>query len=82
MLVLIAFDQFQVVCYPLSNHYWQPMKSNLKIALCWIISLLLCIPQAVMFGLVENTETSKSTCSFNFYVKKGKFSCSLPIMLG
>ena len=72
LLVMIAFDRFQAVCHPMTNRHWQPRKSNFKIGVAWIIALLLCIPQALIFGLVEDIEKSTSTCSVNVFVKGGK----------
>ena len=40
MLVMIAMDRFQAVCYPMTNRVWKPSQSNLKIVTAWTIALV------------------------------------------
>jgi hypothetical protein len=40
MLVMIAMDRFQAVCYPMTNRVWKPSQSNLKIVAAWTIALV------------------------------------------
>ena len=53
VLIMTAIDRFQAICYPLSNCTWTPKRSNIMIFVAWVVSLLLCIPQAVIFGQSE-----------------------------
>ncbi|TRY79427.1 hypothetical protein TCAL_10764 [Tigriopus californicus] len=46
---MTAVDRYQAICHPLTNQVWASKKSKFMIFLAWIISLVLCIPQAIIF---------------------------------
>ncbi len=50
ILVMIAMDRFQAICYPMNNRFWHPSRSKLKIVFAWVIAVLFCLPQALIFG--------------------------------
>ena len=50
VLVMTAIDRYQAICNPLSNCSWTPKRSHIMIAVAWTISLLLCIPQTIIFS--------------------------------
>ena len=58
-------SRYQAICYPLSNCTWTPKRSKIMIGSAWLIALLLCIPQAVIFEL-KTYEDGGSHCSANF----------------
>jgi hypothetical protein len=66
ILVMISMDRFQAICYPMTNHFWQPSRSKLKIVIAWIIALVFCIPQAIIFGEVTEENHARPTCSAQF----------------
>ena len=37
--------EFQAICFPLTNLVWISRKQHLMIAIAWIVSIILCIPQ-------------------------------------
>ena len=37
--------EFQAICFPLTNLVWISRKQHIMIAIAWIVSILLCIPQ-------------------------------------
>eukprot|EP00095_Tigriopus_kingsejongensis_P010910 snap_masked-scaffold348_size200312-processed-gene-1.4 protein:Tk10910 transcript:snap_masked-scaffold348_size200312-processed-gene-1.4-mRNA-1 annotation:"vasopressin v1a" len=49
VLIMTAIDRFQAICHPLSNCTWTPKRSNVMIAVAWIISVILCVPQILIF---------------------------------
>ena len=49
VLIMTAIDRFQAICYPLSNCTWTPRRSNIMIGIAWVISIALCVPQAIIF---------------------------------
>ena len=62
ILVMIAMDRFQAVCYPMNNHFWQPTRSKLKIVIAWILACIMCIPQAILF-VETDTDHGTKTCT-------------------
>ena len=62
ILVMIAMDRFQAVCYPMNNHFWQPTRSKLKIVIAWILASIMCIPQAILF-VETDTDHGTKTCT-------------------
>ena len=55
VLVMTAIDRYQAICNPLSNFEWTPKRSNIMISLAWTISLVLCIPQVIIFSSKEDS---------------------------
>lgn len=53
VLVMTAVDRYQAICYPLSNCAWTPSRSKLMISCAWIVSLLCCVPQTIIFSYQE-----------------------------
>lgn len=53
VLVVMAVDRYQAICYPLSNCSWTPTKSKLLISFAWTVSLLCCVPQLFIFSYQE-----------------------------
>ena len=51
---MTAIDRYQAICNPLSNFEWTPKRSNIMISLAWTISLVLCIPQIIIFSFDED----------------------------
>ena len=37
--------EFQAICFPLTNLVWISRKQHIMIAIAWIVSIILCIPQ-------------------------------------
>ena len=61
---MIAMDRFQAICYPMNNHFWQPSRSKQKILTAWLISVVLCVPHALMFKETDNDgDHGGATCS-------------------
>ena len=52
---MTAIDRYQAICNPLSNFEWTPKRSNIMISLAWTISLVLCIPQIIIFSSNEDS---------------------------
>ena len=51
---MIAMDRFQAICYPMNNHFWQPSRSKQKIFIAWSLSIIMCIPHALIFKETDN----------------------------
>lgn len=55
VLIMTAIDRFQAICHPLSNCTWTPKRSNIMITVAWVISVLLCVPQILIFHGADET---------------------------
>ncbi|CAG2111190.1 unnamed protein product [Medioppia subpectinata] len=53
VLVMTSIDRYQAICHPLTNCQWTPARSQLMISFAWIISLLFCVPQILIFSYQE-----------------------------
>ena len=62
VLVMTSIDRYQAICYPLTNCQWTPTRSQLMIALAWIIALLCCIPQVFIFSYQRVPDTNIYDC--------------------
>lgn len=51
-LCATAIDRYQAICYPLESRS-KLNRSSLKVTIAWIISLIFCIPQAIIFSYRE-----------------------------
>ena len=49
VLVMIAMDRFQAICYPMNHYFWQPSRSKQKIITAWILAFCLGIPHGILF---------------------------------
>ena len=64
ILVMIAMDRFQAICYPMNNHFWQPSRSKQKIFIAWTLSIIMCIPHGLIFKETDdNGDHGGTTCS-------------------
>ena len=64
ILVMIAMDRFQAICYPMNNHFWQPSRSKQKIFIAWTLSIIMCIPHGLIFKETDNNgDHGGTTCS-------------------
>ena len=63
---MTAIDRYQAICNPLSNCSWTPKRSHIMIAVAWTISLLLCIPQTIIFS-TNKDEHHCGAVSFSLY---------------
>ena len=64
ILVMIAMDRFQAICYPMNNHFWQPSRSKQKILIAWTLSIIMCIPHGLIFKETDNNgDHGGTTCS-------------------
>ncbi len=59
----VSSPHTQAICHPLSNCTWTPKRSNMMIGVAWLISLALCVPQAIIF---RQGEPDKPTCFGHF----------------
>ena len=69
ILVMIAMDRFQAICYPMNNHFWQPSRSKLKIVIAWILGMV------SHKKIIYNNFWSQSILS-KIFIKKLTFSKS------
>eukprot|EP00093_Oithona_nana_P003628 03628.XXX_115883_116947_1 [CDS] Oithona nana genome sequencing. len=74
ILVMIAMDRFQAICYPLNNHFWQPSRSKQKIVTAWILSIVFCIPHGLLFKKTENHDAN--TCDWGLRIHVSWFALS------
>lgn len=72
VLVMTAIDRYQAICNPLSNFEWTPKRSNIMISVAWTISLLLCIPQMIIFSINEDNTNCVTVGGYflDLYCKK------------
>ena len=47
---MTAVDRYQAICHPLTNQVWAGKKSKVMILVAWVVSLVLCVPQAIVFS--------------------------------
>lgn len=56
VLVVTAIDRYQAICFPLANCTWTARRSKLMITVAWLISLLCCAPQPILFSYQRVSE--------------------------
>jgi len=56
VLSMTALDRFLAICFPLTNLVWISTKQHIMIAIAWIVSIILCIPQAFIFSAGDKNE--------------------------
>ena len=68
VLVMTAIDRYQAICNPLSNCSWTPKRSHIMIAVAWTISLLLCIPQTIIFSTNKDEHHCGAVSNTFYYI--------------
>ena len=68
VLVMTAIDRYQAICNPLSNCSWTPKRSHIMIAVAWTISLLLCIPQTIIFSTNKDEHHCGAVSNTLYYI--------------
>ena len=69
VLVMTAIDRYQAICNPLSNCSWTPKRSHIMIAVAWTISLLLCIPQTIIFSTNKDEHHCGAVSNTLYYIR-------------
>ena len=55
--------EFQAICFPLTNLVWISRKQHIMIAIAWIVSIILCIPQVrITIGCGFGSSLYKKLC--------------------
>ena len=62
VLVMTSVDRYQAICYPLTNCQWTPTRSQLMIAMAWIVAMLCCTPQVFIFSYQQIPGTDVYDC--------------------
>lgn len=75
VLVMTAIDRYQAICHPLSNLYAakNPRRPRWMVAIAWIISLLYCTPQSIIFSYQEVENELYYDCWATFPVSLALF---------
>ncbi|OWF35858.1 cephalotocin receptor 1-like [Mizuhopecten yessoensis] len=55
VLVMTAIDRYFAICRPLVSHQWSSRTVHYMVAIAWIISLILSLPQIYIFSYMERT---------------------------
>ncbi|KAJ8319981.1 hypothetical protein KUTeg_001568 [Tegillarca granosa] len=53
VLVMTALDRYISICYPLTSQTWTSRRVHIMVALAWGLSLVLSVPQLVLFSMQE-----------------------------
>ncbi|XP_069107340.1 cephalotocin receptor 1-like [Argopecten irradians] len=53
VLVMTAIDRYFAICRPLVSHQWSSRTVHYMVALAWVISLVLSLPQIYIFSYME-----------------------------
>ncbi|KAL1502273.1 hypothetical protein ABEB36_007439 [Hypothenemus hampei] len=53
VLMATAIDRHQAICYPLTYCSWTSRRSKVMMYVAWIVGLLCCIPQVIIFSYQE-----------------------------
>ena len=69
-LAVMSIDRFLAICHPLTNNHLSLYRAKMSIGIAWILSLIFCIPQALIFSyMVINDETQVMECWATFPIQ-------------
>ena len=62
-LTAMSIDRFLAICHPLTNNHLSLFRAKQSIAIAWFLSLLFCVPQALIFSyIVISAESGLMEC--------------------
>ena len=66
-LTAMSIDRFLAICHPLTNNHLSLYRAKQSLAIAWFLSLLFCVPQALIFSyVVISDETGVMECWAEF----------------
>lgn len=66
-LTAMSIDRFLAICHPLTNNHLSLFRAKQSIAIAWFLSLLFCVPQALIFSyIVISPESGLMECWATF----------------
>lgn len=66
-LTAMSIDRYLAICHPLTNNHLSLFRAKQSIAIAWFLSLLFCVPQALIFSyVVISAESGLMECWATF----------------